>query len=307
MLRKLIFSLCVPLGTSISLGGCGGQNPVMTPVGWWHDLSGGAIAANRPPPPGADLPYPKIYTIPPKPVLPSTSYRQTIETQLAQERDDAQRLAARTPIVVVPPPPPPVAVPPPAANADASGTAAAANATIPAADAPPPPPPVPAPAQPVAVAPDGGPALNSPLVITGAAPDAASLPAIPDAPPPPATFEGVPAEPAPTPPPPLPPHVPPAAQGAQVFFRPDDAVLDSSQTETIKDAASHRGKTGVIEVEGHGDAQSDTPAGQETALALALKRAQVIAKALEAQRVPPAAIRISATAFGRGASLRLAS
>jgi outer membrane protein OmpA-like peptidoglycan-associated protein len=296
----LVMTIVLPLG----LSGCGGNNPVLTPVGWWHDLQGGAIAADRPPPPGADLPYPKIYTIPPKPVLPSASYRETVETQLAQERDDTERLAAHSPIVVQPAPPPP---PPAPAAGSAAGAApaaepAAANATIPAADAPPPAPPS---AAAPAAAPDGGPAPGTPVTIAGLPGDESNLPSVPDAPPPPATFEGIPAEPAPTPPPPLPAHLAPAAQGKPVFFKPGDAVLDSSQAPTVKDAASHRGK-GTIEVEGHGDARSDTPAGQEAALDLGLKRAQVIAKALEAQHVPPDAIRISATAFGRGASLHVA-
>ena len=142
-------------------------------------------------------------------------------------------------------------------------------------------------------------------VIAGMPEAEANLPQVPDAPPPPATFEGVPAEPLPTPPPPLPAHAVPSANGTQIFFRTGDAVLDSSQTITVKDAAAHRGK-GAIEVEGHGDAASDSPGGQEAALQLAIKRTEALTKALEAQHVPSGAIRISATAFGRGASLRLA-
>lgn len=292
----------------LALGGCGGDNPLMTPVGWWHDLAGGEIAADRPPPPGADLPYPHIYSIPPKPVLPSDAFRQSVETQLAQERDDTQRLAARNPIVVETVPPPPVAAPPPAAGADPGAEPSTANATLPGADAPPLKPAADAPpaAKPAPVAADGGPAPGAPLVIVGLPAEEANLPNVPDAPPPPATFEGVPALPAPSRPPPLPAHLPLGAQGMAVYFAPDSAVLDPSQTETIKQAAFHRGH-GTIEVEGHGQAVSDAPAGQEAALALALKRAQAVAVALEKQRVPAAAIRISATAFGLGASLRPAS
>ena len=32
----------------------------MNPVSWWHDLQGGKIAEERPPPPGADQPYPNL-------------------------------------------------------------------------------------------------------------------------------------------------------------------------------------------------------------------------------------------------------
>jgi len=285
------------------LAGCS-QNPVQTPVAWWHDLQGGAIAADRPPPPGADQPYPHIYSIPPKPVLPSASFRDTVQTRLAQERDDTERLAAHNPIVVpaVPAPPPPAPAPPAGTEGVDSTTA---NATLPAAEAPAPLPATPPPgphAAPAVAASDGGPPPGAPLVIAGAAGEEANLPVVPDAPPPPATFEDVPAQPAPTPPPPLPAHAG-GNGGAAILFAPADAVLDGSQTETIKDAASHRGH-GTIEVEGHGDAQSDAPPAQEAALDLALKRAQAVARALEVQHVPAGAIRMAATAFGRGAAVR---
>ncbi len=282
-------------GLTLPLAGCGNQNPLMTPVGWWHDLQGGAIASERPPPPGADLPYPKIYTIPPKPELPSNAYRLTVQTQLAQERDDTERLAAHSPIIVQPAPPVPPK--PPAASSVAASTDAA-SATVPAAEAPPPKA-APAPATPAAAS-DGGPPAGTPLTIAGLPADETGLPDVPAAPPPPATFERIPAEPLPSKPPPLPPRTPPL--GAAVYFRPGDAVLDSSQGETIRNAANRRGN-GAIEVVGHGDAQSDTPAAQEAALRLGLQRAQAIAKALEAARVPATKIRISATAFERGASV----
>jgi outer membrane protein OmpA-like peptidoglycan-associated protein len=191
-----------------------------------------------------------------------------------------------------------------AAPADPNAAPMTANATLPAADAPPPPA-KPVPAAAPAQAADGGPPLNAPLVIAGLPADEANLPNVPEAPPPPATFEGMAAEPAPTPPPPLPAHVPLAQQGTAVFFAPDSAVLDSSQGITVKDVASHRGK-GSVEVEGHGQAVSDSPGGQEAALDLGLKRAEAVAKALEAEHVPANAIRLSATAFGSGASLKLA-
>ena len=287
------------VSAAVGVAGCS-QNPVLTPVAWWHDLQGGAIAADRPPPPGADEPYPHIYSIPPKPVLPSASFRDTVLTRLAQERDDTERLAADNPIVVPAVPPPPAPLPPPPAGTEGVESTTA-NATMPAADAPPPAAPHAAPA--AAAAGDGGPAPGAPLVIAGAPGDEANLPNVPDAPPAPATFEGIPAQPAPTPPPPLPAHVGPAAAGMAILFSPAEAVLDSSQTVTIKDAASHRGH-GHIDVEGHGDTPSDSPPAQEAALDLGLKRAQAVARALEAQHVPAGSIRIAATAFGRGAAVR---
>ncbi len=259
------------------------------------------MAATRPPPPGADLPYPKLGTIPPKPVLPSRSFRDTVQTQLTDQRDDTQRLAARNPIEpqqVTPPPPPP-----PAAPADGTAATDTANATLPGADAPPPPSAKPAPAAPQsASASDGGPAPGTPVTIAGAQADAGSL-VVPDAPPAPASFEGVPAQPAPTPPPPLPAHLPEAQTGARVLFATGSAVLDPSQNETIGAARVHRG-SGAIAIDGHGETQSDSPAAQETAIGLGLKRAQAVAAALVKMGVPPDKLVLSATAFGRGASIR---
>jgi len=283
---------------AVFLAGCGNQNPVMTPVGWWHDLQGGEIAATRPPPPGGDLPYPKLGTIPPKPVLPSNSFRDTVRDQLTAQRDDSERQAARHPIDVV------LQTPPPKPPAPAAPDADTANATLPGANAPPP---KPAASQPVSTPPapasDGGPPAGTAVTIAGDMADTTGLPPIPEAPPAPATFEGVTALPAPTPPPPLPVHLPRAGQGTPVLFATGSAVLDSSQNETLKDAVAKRGK-GHIEVEGHGDAAGDSPDAQLAAVTLALKRAQAIADALQKMHVPADAIRLSATAFGRGAALR---
>ncbi len=304
-------------GVAITLSGCGGQNLMSTPASWWHDLQGGEIAATRPPPPGADLPYPKLGTVPKKPVLPTQSYRDTVEAQLAQERDDTQRLAARNPIVIpkyepppqdaLPPPPPAPAKPaapgspaPGAAGASPDNSDTTASATLPGADAPPP---KPAPATPASVAAsDGGPAPGTPVTVAGAMAEAPGL-VVPDAPPAPASFEGVPALPALTPPPPLPPRKPPGASGKQVLFATGSAVLDPSQTETLNDAVAHRAG-GQIFVEGHGETLSDAPSGQEAALGLALERAQAVATKLEKMGVPQNALVLSVTAFGRGASVK---
>jgi outer membrane protein OmpA-like peptidoglycan-associated protein len=285
----------------MGLSGCSPGEPLSTPVDWWHDLEGGEVAATRPPPPGADLPYPKLGTIPPKPVLPSRSFRDTVQTQLTEQRDDTQRLAARNPIEpqqAVPPPPAPQPAP-----ADGSAAAETANATLPGADAPPPAPGKPAPTASAApLASDGGPAPGTPVTLAGAQADSGSL-VVPDAPPAPASFEGVPAQPAPTPPPPLPAHLPASQQGTQVLFATGSAVLDPSQNETLGTAKVERGK-GRILIEGHGETQSDAPAAQEAAIGLGLKRAQAVAVSLVKMGVPPEQLILSATAFGRGASLR---
>jgi outer membrane protein OmpA-like peptidoglycan-associated protein len=281
---------CVPF-----LAGCGGgENPVLTPVGWWHDLQGGEIAATRPPPPGADLPYPHLGTIPPKPTPPTESFRKTVQAELTQDRDSTERLAARTPIdlAVVPPPVPK----PPVAPAPGGETA---NATLPAADAPPPK----APAA-VTVAPDGGPAPGTPLTFVGAPPDAANLPDIPAAPPPPPSFVAVPAQPAPARLPAVLPAPASVTAGTRVLFATQDATLAPSQMAAVRDIVERRGKA-TLAVEGHGEAAADTPGAQQAALELGLKRAQAIADALTKQHVPPANILLSATSFGRDATITL--
>ncbi|MDQ2802201.1 MAG: hypothetical protein M3Y41_05760, partial [Pseudomonadota bacterium] len=53
------------------LAGCGGvermydsQLTTATPVDWWHQLEGGTIAEQRPPPPGLGQPYPNLDQVP---------------------------------------------------------------------------------------------------------------------------------------------------------------------------------------------------------------------------------------------------
>ena len=279
----LVLGCLAPIG----LGGCGGPNDNIAPVDWWHHLEGGELARERPPPPGAELPYPKVFTVPAKPTAPSAAFRQTVQGELVTDRDTTERMAAHTPIDLnaVPPPPPK----PPAAPAAPSDDTA--NATLPAADAPPPPKAAapPAPAAPV-------------LTMAGAPPDEASLPQVPDSPPPPPAFEEV----APPPPPaPLPTvaRFVPGTGTAIVLFATGDATLNPSQNDALKDAIGHRGK-GVIAIEGHGEAAGDTPGAQQQAVELGLRRAASIAAALGKMHVPADKMILSATAFGRDAVVR---
>src|SRR5689334_7609236 len=45
------------------LAGCSSSSS-MNPVNWWHSAQGGKIAQQRPLPPGANEPYPKLSTVP---------------------------------------------------------------------------------------------------------------------------------------------------------------------------------------------------------------------------------------------------
>ncbi len=320
------------------------DDPLAPPLDLYHNLQGGEIAAQRPPPPGAGLPYPKLGTVPPKPSFTPPAFRNSLQAQLLSERDRTQRIASDAPLekLVLPPPPqanPPGTAPPanaagrpatsppatsPPANAPASPSPAMspppgldpsqpalAEATLATADAPPPPPPKPAKPSPPAPGPspagatpaEPGPAPGTPLTVVGDAVDTPGLPSIPDAPPPPAAFEGVPAEPLPTPKllPPIASDTPP---GTQLFFPTGSDALPPAQTQGIKDFLSHRRKQPILVI-GLGEASSDTPDGQASAISLALRRAKSVADALEAQHVPADLIRVGANAFGRGAVLQL--
>jgi outer membrane protein OmpA-like peptidoglycan-associated protein len=302
-------NLCYALLACAPLLGC--SDPLGKPVDLFHDLEGGEIAAQRPPPPVAGMPYPHVGTVPARPVMPDIAYRRALQNQLTSERDDKELMAADIPLEKVPAPPPAqtTAPPPPQtpAPAAASGAGAApdtapvadtgstANATIPAAESPP------AavsdtPAPPAAVPQDAA------LQIVGDPIDTPGLPLVPDAPPPPATFEGVPAQPAPT------PHVLSVhlaePSGTPVYFAQGSDTLPASQTQTLRDFVTRR-RNHTILVTGQGEAESDTPRGQETAIDLALQRAKTVAGALAAMHVPQSAMRIAARPFGRDAILTL--
>jgi outer membrane protein OmpA-like peptidoglycan-associated protein len=311
------------LACTALLTGC--ADPLGKPIDLFHGLEGGQIAAERPPPPGAGQPYPHIGTVPDRPTLPTQSFRTALYSQLAAERDQKELLAADMPLEKVPPPPtplppkpaaPPAASEPPATagtpttaetptpnaadtgdgNATSAADAGGSNATIAAADAPPAGAAGAAPPQPPAPPQDAG------LQIAGDPVSTANLPLVPDAPPPPPALSGVAAQPAPTrrllpAPNPLPP-------GKPVFFANGSDTVQPSQKETLQDLIGSRGKR-TVDIIGLGDADSDTPLGQEAAIDLGLRRARAIAAALSAMHVPDSAVRISARPFGRGALVRL--
>jgi len=122
----------------------------MNPVNWWHNLQGGEIAQQRPPPPGASQPYPNLATIPPRPTPPDQKQLAAITQGLVADRAHADYLAAASPVAdpssptaspalfgqgTMPPPPP--AAPPAAAGAPGSEPSGTASASLPAASAPP--------------------------------------------------------------------------------------------------------------------------------------------------------------------------
>ena len=220
----------VPATLPLLLAGCASFPSSMNPVSWWHDLQGGAIAEQRPPPPGADQPYPNLASVPAKPAEPDRAALTNIADALIADRTNAQHFAATTPL---PDPSSPSASPalfgrgtaaPPGPAAPPAPAAASkvASATMPGAEPPPPSPPkasadaaaAEAPPAPPAKAPIG--VVQStplapptapqstpetvPLAPPGATaqptPEAAPLPPLPTTPPAPPNLPGVAAAPA---------------------------------------------------------------------------------------------------------------
>jgi outer membrane protein OmpA-like peptidoglycan-associated protein len=324
--------------------GCSSLPGSMNPVNWWHDLEGGKIAEERPPPPGADEPYPNLASVPPKPAAPDRAALAKIANALIADRTNAQRVAAAAPIAdpsspnaspelfgrgSVPPPGPP----PPAGSQPASATMPAvetppAPAVPPVQSQPSPPTTAGATAPPPAKAPVGN-VQSTPLAPPGAtaqppAVAAAAPPALPAAPPPPPNLAGIPGGPSSSAPATMPPATPPPAPAAtqaaattpppppaagstgavNVTFVNGSAELPSAAADTLKQLAARRG-SGVIAVTGYGDAASDDPGAQSAALALGLSRAKAMAAALASAGVPASAVQVDAAAIGRGGAARL--
>ena len=280
-----------------SLAGCG-QDPLGPAVDLYHNLQGGEIAQQRPPPPGAHDPYPNLGTIPARPAAPDILTEQHRDDQLAAERDAATRAAAGSPLVVRP------AVPvskPGASKPGASKPGAttppqppapdpnANQVVVDAAPAPKPPPPA---------------VLADPIDSVPAVPGAISsgpLPNFASAPPPPPAGLGlsVPGLPAATPNvvPPAPPPAP--ANTVAVAFTPGSATLPPSAALNLRRfALAHKGVP--LTVTGRGEAASRAPEAQAAALQLGLHRAQAMAASLAEAGVPAANLRLQADAAGTG-------
>ena len=303
---------CVLLLSVEFLSGCGTVRRLndskltsASPVDWWHDLQGGRIAQDRPPPPGASDPYPNLASVPPRPTPTDAATRRALTEQLRAERDRTERAAARDPIV---PAGAPAAVA--AAKAAAPPTAAAAPVgTRPSRTAPPDPAPAAAPgdepskavleaasAPPAPVGRQG--ARTAPAGDPGGAPPASGpLPDLPVGTPPIPRLPGLPATAfAPAAPKPLPEAV--------IAFSRGSAALPDSADPALRTLAGLRAGGGVV-VQAGGDADGAGPERQAAALPLGLARARAIQAALVAAGVPAAAIRIEAAGLGRTGTARL--
>jgi hypothetical protein len=287
--RRARVALALLASLAPVLGGCGNADPTERPAAFVHQLEGGAIAAQRPPPPGAGQPFPNLGNIPPRPVPLPPAARQQVADALSIDRTLAEREAALAPL------PPPSAPSPPPPDPNAS------TATMPASSA--------APAPPAAHTPTAPAPAITPLPTSAAA--AGPPPALPSAPPPPAAIPGfsVPTEPPPLAlrlgPAPAATPIPTAAPGlVTVTFATGSSVLPRDAFLPLRALAGQR-RGRAIDVTGRGEAPSSSPPLQAAALQFGLERAQAIAAALNVAGVPPDAIRLHAEAAGRGGWARL--
>ncbi len=283
----------------LPLAACGpGHSPEDAPFAWWHGLEGGVIAQQRPPPPGVDDPYPHVGTTPARPTVPSKTVRDSLTASLAAQRTETHRLDVDQPI------PPPAAAPAPAkagaAAPPASATIEAAGdapAAAPGAPAPPPPKPAPlaTPEQQEAKEPVlAMPPAPAAVTVVGSGP----LPEMPASPPSPPSFSDF-AIPTTQVARLTPDYVPEAVHLSNLGFVPgSDELLPASRS--LLDHMARGSGTRAVAVTGFGEARSDAPADQETALHLALARAATAAAELRRSGVVSARIKIAASPFGRG-------
>ena len=304
------------VATSWLLVGCSTLS-AMNPVNWWHRQEGGKIAEQRPEPPGADAPYPNIATVPAKPEAPDAEELRKLTASLVADRTNAQHAAQSAPLadpssptaspglfgIGTAPPPSPVSMKTPSvsSSAPASGPQTA-SASMPAVNAPVAPanpaPPTPAPRKAVQSTPLEVPAAP---VAPKDAVDPTPPPPLPAAPPMrPAAAGAPPGVPVVSPPMPA----PVAGVAAAIVFPDRASNLSAAAEEEVKAFAAKRGN-GTIAITGYGDASSNDPDAQSAAVNLGLSRAQSILNVLKAAGVPGTAIRVSAEASGRGASLHL--
>jgi len=312
------------------LSACG---PRLDPIEQVRVFGGRPPLGDVPPVPGADARYPNLGTVPPRPVPPPEADRRRVAEALVADRENARHIGAPRredrasatvgvppaatvvsagplgfrpeadamagmvgpdPLVASPVSPPPIAGAPPRAPSGASP----GSLPEPAAAAPVPSPPASMPSVP--------PAAALPPRFEPSAPPPALAPTAQPASPPPASAAGDPSVIVDRAALPVAAHgtvvqPAPAGPGAAIAFARGSAVLLPTERETLVALARIRGAA-ALRVVGFVDSPGDD-------LGLALARAQAVAQALRAAKVPAEAVEIGAEArpgaAGRGAEVRL--
>jgi hypothetical protein len=274
---------CAVLLGVLLLAGCGGANSG-GPVAWWHQLEGGRIAADRPPPPNANAPFPNLANIPPLPATTPAAVRSQIAAGLVADR--ANVAYGSDPGKQ----PPSVRLPLGPAQDSQSASMGVASA-----------PPRAAPRAAVA-------AVGLPMP---AAADNATMPAMAVNPPAQANLPGMGGITVPAPPPLAPPAAPPpapapvaAGPAVAVAFAPGSAALPPDAMASLRALATRRGGR-TIQVAGFGDAAAADIATQAASLDLALARSRAIAVGLAQSGVPISAIDQESKAIGSGGLARI--
>lgn len=271
------------LVATAALSGCAEAPPAINPVSWWHSLEGGPIAKTRPPPPGAEAPYPNLANVPTKPAFLPAEERRQISAALLADRTRATQQAVLEPLPNVPASDagPSLLTPAPATPAPTTG---AASASLPAVTRPA-----------TAAKPEPPPEVQPADVATALA----ALPSVPLAPPPPPAIAG-----AVQPGPPASPFARTLPGELRITFPPASAVLPAADRQGLATLAARRGSADLAVI-GFGGADASDTLAQAAALRLGLARAQAVAAMLAQLNVPPSAIRLGAEASGNGALVQL--
>lgn len=338
---RRLAALCAIVAVAVPVAGCSSVPSAINPVSWWHSLQGGAIAEQRPPPPGATDAYPNLASVPPAPAQPDRAAMHEITNSLIADRTNAQHEAAAAPIAdpsspsaspglfgtgTTPPPGPPGPKPKPGTPASpATAGPAPAGPAAPGQAPAGPPAPGEAPAEPVASAsmpaaapppPPAAPPAKAPVAAVNSAPlpalappgetpaDTGPLPTIASAPPSAANVPGFAVPTAPAQPKPVTAAPKVTDTSVSIQFADGSALLPPSANAPLAQLAAKRGAA-TIAVVGYGEASAATPDAQSTALTLGLARAQAMATALTAAGVPVGSVQIDAQAIGHGGSARL--
>lgn len=315
-------SMAALLAAGGALAGCQHRDAVDTTLDWVRGMRGGAIAEQRPPPPGRYDPYPHVGLTPTDtPDVPSPQARELLSEQLTRERNLTYRTVAANGTMLPNIPPPP--------NASGKTGAKTTQPTLPegvsgaimdAADSPPRPvraplrnavtstlPGLPAGigAQTSTPAPEEAevamPEVHKKADIPELRPD--QIPQIPLSPPTAPTLPGfdVPTD----------AHLPDAARpnydltdvkGTAFHFMPQSDQLSTGQEANL-DKIVQKWPNGPLTIRGFGDAASMSAQDQTDAVRLGLLRAQRLAGELTRLGIPPGAITVRGDAFGTGAKV----
>ncbi|WP_338332283.1 hypothetical protein [Acetobacter sp. LMG 32666] len=308
------------LASGSAITGCRHQDAIDTTLDWTRSLRGGAIAEQRPPPPGRYDPFPKVGLTPTEvPEVPSSQARELLSEQLTRDRNLTYRTVAANGSMIPDIPPPPNAggkaggkkaqttLPEGVSGAimDAADTSPQQSARAPLRHAVSTVSTLPTETKATAPAPEEAevamPEVHKKADIPELRPD--QIPQIPQSPPTAPSFPGfdVPSD----------AHLPDAVRpnydltdikGTAFHFVPQSDQLSSGQEPEL-DKIVQKWSHGPLIIRGFGDAASMSAQDQSDAVRLGLLRAQRLATELGQRGIPASAITVRGDAFGTGAKV----